>query len=105
MTSPMRKILLLLPLIVLSACEMPAQQKSAVKLPEPESAGVAMMKEFCASCHAPPSPTVHTAEEWPNVIYRMQERRRMEAYELMNDDERGTLLEYLKRQAKVKNDA
>lgn len=101
----MRKLLLLFPVMILMACEMPVQQKSAVKLPEPGSPGVAMMKEFCASCHAPPSPTTHTAKQWPNVLYRMQERRRMEAYELLNDDELAILLNYLKRHAKVEVNA
>ena len=58
------------------------------------------MVQYCSDCHAPPSISVHTAEEWPNVIYRMQERRRMKAYNLMNDEERDTLVGYLQKHAK-----
>jgi len=96
----MRKLFVLCLLSVLSACDIPSQQVSKVVLPEPGSEGAKMMQKYCASCHAPPSTTVHTAEEWPNVIYRMQERRRMEAYELMSDEEVAVLVGYLQRNAK-----
>lgn len=59
-----------------------------------------MVKKFCSDCHAPPSPLAHTAEEWPNVLYRMQERRRMKAYELMSEHELDVTLKYLQQFAK-----
>lgn len=95
----MRKCLLLLPLL-LSACEMPTQQASKLVLPEPDSAGATLLQDFCSNCHAPPNPVVHAADEWPNVIFRMQERRRMEGYKLLTDDEMTVLVEYLQRNAK-----
>ncbi len=85
--------------LFLSACELP-QENTRVKLPEPESEGAQMVKKFCSDCHAPPSPLAHTAKEWPNVIHRMQERRRMKAYELMSEHELGVTLKYLQQFAK-----
>lgn len=85
--------------LLLAACELP-QQSSHTVLPEPESDGAQVMKQFCSDCHAPPSPAAHTAEEWPNVIYRMQERRRMKAYTLMDERQEEVLLDYLKEFAK-----
>jgi len=70
------------------------------KLVEPDSPGAKVLVAFCSDCHAPPQPTVHDAKEWPNVLYRMQERRRMKAYELMNDEELALLTDYLERHAK-----
>jgi len=96
----MRKLWFLVMALGLSACDMPAQQASKVALPEPESAGAKLMTEFCSTCHAPPRPSVHTAKEWPNVIYRMQEHRRMKSYNLLDETQVGVLVGYLQSHAK-----
>ncbi len=70
------------------------------KIIDPTSAGAKVLVKFCSDCHAPPQPAVHQAKEWPNVLYRMQERRRMKAYELMSDEELAVLTDYLERHAK-----
>lgn len=85
--------------LLLAACELP-QGESKISLPEPESAGAKLVKKFCSDCHAPPSPMAHTADEWPNVLYRMQERRRMKAYSLMLEHEQEQMLDYFQRFAK-----
>jgi len=85
--------------LLVAGCELP-QTQTKISLPEPESEGAQVAKQFCSDCHAPPSPLVHTAEEWPNVIYRMQERRRMKAFELIAEPEHTILLEYLQKFAK-----
>ncbi len=85
--------------VLLSACELP-QGQTKISLPEPESEGAQLVKKFCSDCHAPPSPLVHTAEEWPNVLYRMQERRRMKAYTLMLEQEQEQVLNYLQQFSK-----
>lgn len=87
-------------LALLAGCDLPQGNATKVVLPEPESAGAKVMKDNCASCHAAPSPAVHTAEEWPNVIYRMQEHRRMNGYALIIPEQQELLLDYLKRHAK-----
>ena len=95
----MTRLFVLLFVLLVAGCELP-QTESKISLPEPESEGAQLVKKFCSDCHAPPSPMVHTAKELPNVIYRMQERRRMKAYELIGDSERAVLLEYLEKFAK-----
>lgn len=87
--------------IGLTACELPQEGPGRDRaLPEPESAGAKLVKQYCANCHAPPLPVAHTAKEWPNVIYRMQERRRSKAYKRMPDEERSELLAYLQKHAR-----
>ncbi len=87
-------------LALLQACGESLQGKK-IEVPEPESAGAKVFVKYCSDCHAPPKPSVHIAVEWPNVLYRMQERRRMKAYTLMLPDELDTLTEYLQKHAKV----
>lgn len=43
-------------------------------LPEPDSAGARVLQTYCVQCHALPSPGLHTGDEWPAVVSRMQER-------------------------------
>jgi len=93
-----RLLVVLLGLLV-AGCELP-QSETRISLPEPDSQGAQMMRKFCSDCHAPPSPLVHSAKEWPNVIYRMQERRRMKAYEMIGEPERTILLDYLQKFSK-----
>lgn len=87
-------------LALASGCDGSMGEAGKAALPEPGSHGAMIMKGNCSSCHAAPSPAVHTAEEWPNVIYRMQEHRRMTGYVLIPPDELEQLLSYLKRHAK-----
>lgn len=95
----MTRLFIVLFSLVVAGCELP-QRESKVNLPAPDSEGAQIMKKHCAACHAPPSPLVHTAKEWPNVVYRMQERRRMKAYELISEPEKTLLLEYLQKFSK-----
>lgn len=87
-------------LALVTGCDLPQGGASKVVLPEPESVGAKVMKANCSSCHAAPSPAVHTAEEWPNTLYRMQEHRRMNGYALITPEQLEPLLDYLKRHSK-----
>lgn len=89
-----------LSLLVLAGCGTPEGEIKPVVLPDPESAGAKVLKEHCSSCHGAPSPVVHTAEEWPNIVYRMQEHRRMNGYTLIVPEQEQQLLDYLKQYAK-----
>ncbi len=40
-------------------------------LPEPDSRGARLLKQYCTQCHELPGPGRHTAEEWPAVLERM----------------------------------
>ena len=43
----------------------------AKPLPDAESAGAKLVSSYCVQCHAAPSPTLHTGQEWASVIGRM----------------------------------
>lgn len=40
-------------------------------LPDPQSAGAGMLQTYCTTCHALPSPAMHSATDWPSVARRM----------------------------------
>jgi cytochrome c5 len=44
---------------------------AAADLPDPQSQGARLVAENCGTCHAIPSPTTHTATDWPVVLRRM----------------------------------
>lgn len=46
-------------------------------LPEPGSEPARLVQEYCTQCHALPGPGLHTAEEWPSVVGRMNMRMQM----------------------------
>ena len=43
-------------------------------LPEPDSTGAKLLVRYCTQCHTLPSPSMHTAQEWPEVTQRMFNR-------------------------------
>ncbi len=82
----------------LFACNGGSQQSVAKhEIPEPESAGGKVFANFCGDCHAPPRIASHKADEWPNIVERMQNHRLQKAYHLLTDTEKETLLAYLKK--------
>lgn len=83
--------------ITMSACNDSQSVKSKHVLPEPESAGAKIFSSFCSDCHAPPRIKSHKADEWRNIVERMQTHRLKKAYKLLSDSERETLLSYLKK--------
>ena len=40
-------------------------------LPDPESDGAVAIAQYCTACHALPTPTAHSATDWPAVMRRM----------------------------------
>lgn len=40
-------------------------------LPEPTSRGATLVAKYCVQCHALPTPTAHSATDWPSVARRM----------------------------------
>lgn len=47
------------------------------QLPEPGSKGAHLLARYCSQCHGVPGPGMHTANEWPSVIARMNRRMQM----------------------------
>ena len=100
------KIRILLSALVLafaSGCDnTQSPNKEKHEVPEPNSAGGKIFKKFCGNCHAPPRIKSHKADEWRNVVERMQNHRLKKAYSLLNDSEKETLLSYLQKHSAAK---
>lgn len=99
------KIFLLLLLIVildslLIACtdeSVVASKPISKVLPDANSQGAKILKEKCSQCHGAPNPNVHVAEEWPNVVRRMQTHRIRKAYGAIPEAEEQVLISYLQK--------
>lgn len=46
-------------------------------LPAPASRGAKLLGHYCFQCHYLPGPGMHTAQEWPAVVARMNRRMQM----------------------------
>lgn len=92
-------LVLMLSALLLTACGVGTAPQSfePVVLPEPESPGAQLMKQNCGDCHGVPAPDTHTADHWPGVVHRMNNRRLMKAYDPMNEQQLQILIDYLRR--------
>jgi cytochrome c5 len=76
-------------------------------LPEPTSAGAALLQRYCTQCHNLPGPGRHTREEWPDVLARMGTLMQVSRFyrgllgpvTLPNAQEQAELRAYLERNA------
>ncbi len=82
---------------------MPGMVPPGIKpddLPDPKSDGAKLLNRYCTQCHSLPSPAMHTAEEWPQVVGRMFARISMMSGMMGIDnpsaEEQQTILAYLK---------
>ncbi len=78
---------------------LPPAGITAADLPDPSTPGATLIANYCAQCHELPSPTMHSATDWPSVVRRMW--LRMErlptgmAIQLPDEGGRATMLTYL----------
>lgn len=70
-------------------------------LPEKDSPGAKTFTQFCQQCHALPSPSQHTASEWPAVVQRMRGNMRSMGKSMPDDSQATLIVEYLKRNGKA----
>lgn len=70
------------------------------KLPLPGSHGASLFSEKCTRCHALPNPNLHTVEEWPGVVERMQANMRSMGKTIISEDEKKAIAGYLASQAR-----
>jgi len=82
--------------VFLCACESETARTS-VNLPDANSEGGKLFKKYCSACHAPPRPSSHQADEWNNIVDRMQNHRIKKAYNPLSDLEKATLVQYLEK--------
>lgn len=86
--------------LVLLACSAPPSATvENLDYPEPESAGAKILMERCTSCHGAPLPAVHHADIWPSVLFRMQNRMVMKAYDPLTENELAILTAYVQKHA------
>jgi len=71
-------------------------------LPSPESKGAVLFKETCSQCHTLPDPKLHTANEWPTVVERMQKNMQTMRRKVFTDQEKEELIAYLRDHARKK---
>lgn len=59
--------------LLLAAAEvaLPPAGLNPADLPAPESPGAKLVLQYCGQCHAVPSPSAHSATDWPGVVRRM----------------------------------
>jgi cytochrome c5 len=50
---------------------LPPPGVTAADLPEPNSKGAQLVVQYCAQCHAFPTPGMHSATDWPSIVRRM----------------------------------
>lgn len=57
--------------------------------------GHQLVTRYCAQCHTPPSPSQHTADQWPPVVSRMENYMRQQGRSVPTADETKAIEEYL----------
>jgi len=83
--------------LILSACN--SSLPPAQPLPDAASPGAQLMTKRCGGCHGVPNPALHPANEWPNVVFRMQKHMMQKGRPALTPDEKISLLEYLQKHA------
>ena len=77
---------------------------AATNLPESDSREVALLSKYCIQCHAIPGPGMHTQDDWPQVIGRMnQYMKTMHSFHVKQPtyDEVMLIQNYLQKHAQV----
>ncbi len=78
---------------------LPPPGFTVADLPDPQSKGAADIGQFCTHCHNLPTPTIHSATDWPSVVRRMWLRMDRIALEfdvpVPTPEQRQTMLNYL----------
>jgi cytochrome c5 len=78
------------------------------QLPDPDSAGAALVIRYCSQCHNIPSPATHSKKEWVEVVNRMERHmemmegrghRKMRRITRPTPEEKTNLLAYLQAHA------
>jgi hypothetical protein len=57
------------------------------------------LKKWCGDCHAPPKPSSHKSQEWPNIVARMQDHRITQGLAKIDDQALSKLVTYLQNHA------
>jgi mono/diheme cytochrome c family protein len=71
-----------------------------VVLPEADSAGAGLFKQYCAQCHGLPEIDTHTADDWPRAVERMMTNMSASGQQMPSEAERDAIDAYLVKHAK-----
>jgi len=77
---------------------------TATTLPQYGSREVSLLTQYCTQCHALPGPGMHTSDDWPQVIGRMnQYMQTMHSFHVQkpSSDEAQAILDYLQSHAQA----
>jgi hypothetical protein len=69
-------------------------------LPVAESRGAALVIKYCTQCHNLPSPSLHSAAEWLQVVERMWQNIGTLKKTPFTDAERDAIVQYLQENAR-----
>lgn len=68
-------------------------------LPEAQSEDERLFRQYCTQCHAPPSPTDHTSQEWSSVVARMRQYMVSQGKVVPDRLQQDKIISYLQRHA------
>jgi len=71
-----------------------------VVLPQADSAGAGLFKQYCGQCHGLPEVDTHIAEEWPRTVERMLTNTASSGKQMPSGGESELIVNYLVRHAK-----
>ncbi len=91
----MRRLLILAMILLFHGCTM-----RPTPIPEPSSTAATLYREKCGICHAVPHPKRHTYEQWQHMMDVMERHARKGGMVLLTEEEKGVILEYLKRHSR-----
>jgi len=87
-------------LALLVSCSSEHQQVS-LSYPDADSDPAILYISKCGECHAAPLTTAHTASMWVSVVDRMQFRMISKKIFPLNEQDKTSILQYLKTHAKT----
>ena len=86
-------------LLAAAKVALPPPGVAAGDLPDPKSRGAQLVIQYCTQCHSMPTPTMHSATDWPSVARRMWLRMEMLpasiGVQVPSPSDRYTILTYL----------
>jgi len=85
--------------LVLAACGNDSRNSSAHTVSVTQAANAGPLHPYCSQCHAPPSPRLHKADEWPAVVRRMEHHRMDARMPPVPDNARKKVVAWLQRHA------
>ncbi|MBZ0155638.1 MAG: c-type cytochrome [Alphaproteobacteria bacterium] len=68
-------------------------------IPSPRSRGASLFRNVCSQCHPLPDPGLHTADEWPGIVDRMQAHMGAMGKRAVTDQEKREIVDYLRDNA------